>query len=32
MTNGLAILGGWVLLLALLAVLAVIVAVRGRNR
>ena len=32
MTDGLAILGGWVLLLALLAVMALIVVVRGRNR
>ncbi len=31
MTNGLAILGGWLVLLALLAVLALIV-VRGRHR
>lgn len=31
MTNGLAILGGWVLLLALLAVLAVVV-LRGPRR
>jgi hypothetical protein len=31
MTDGLAVLGGWVLLLLLLAVLTVVV-VRGRNR
>lgn len=32
MTNGLAILGGWVLLLAMLSVLAIVVLVRGRHR
>lgn len=32
MTNGLAILGGWVLLLIMLSVLAIVVFVRGRHR